>query len=172
MRKTLTTLLTLLLFSICTSAQQRRQVRVSVKVTADEVIQSQLISNINSGLRNLGDVVIAGEDDVKMHIDIVVLKTSNVGGRVSGYAVSIVVTESQISKQTVKKIVDGATPAGFQRNLLNDICTGVTIIHHSVLSGLDDLTDIAKRIVAEIDADPIENERKFLQKVEDSTKKP
>ena len=73
----------------------------------------------------------------------------------------------------MKKIVDGAAPAGFQRNLLNDICTGVAITYHSVLTGQDDLWELAKRIVAEIDADPIENERKFLQKVDDSrTKKP
>lgn len=165
----------LILFIFLTSAtiqahaQQSKQIRVSVNVSADTVIKSQFSSKINSALRRLGDVTVV-ETDPLYEIHIVALTNTTGRAQLAGYTVSIVVIEHGISKDTIHGLIDSMT--GNVKEVLKGICVKGSFVHHSVLTGPDDLEEIAQRTVADIDVGPLENQRKFLQQVEDMKKRP
>jgi hypothetical protein len=161
----------LMLLAVSTLAQQPRQIRVSVQVSSDDVVESRLLSNINGGLRRLGDVVVV-DDDAKFHVSVVALKNTLSAGVTVGYVVSIVVTESEMSPGAIQHMIDEGTNSRVNKTLLSYVCTqAVKVVYHSLLIGPDDLQEISKRVVAEVDAGPIETERKNQQELDDKLKK-
>ena len=116
-RFTIGILMLMTVFSISAFAQQARQIRVSVDVAADELVKSQLVSNVNSSLRALGDVIIVNNEP-KIQIQIVALKSNYVGGRTAGYAISIVVLRTAVSQLGVKKLVESITKDEAIRSIL------------------------------------------------------
>lgn len=159
------------LAGISRAQQSRRMFRVSVDITADEVIKAQIISGVNGGLRRLGDVVMT-DDDVTLHISLVVAQAAVIEGHTMGYAVSIVVTKSELDQGSIRSIVKVAAKDEASARMLNEMFgSGVTLIYHSVLTGGSNLDELCKRVVAELDARPIEAERKYWQDIADHANK-
>lgn len=163
-------LLLVMTLSVSAAAQQKREIRVSVQIAADEVVKSQFQSRVTSALRSLGDVVVVNTD-YKYRISLVILGLGPEGGRQTGYVASIVVQETEISKDAINRMIDKEVQDGSINSVLKHVCNRGTPAHHSVLTGPNDIEDLSKRIVAEIDAGPFEEFRSIQQSIDDFNKK-
>jgi hypothetical protein len=146
------------------------RIPVSLKVSADDVVESQFISNINNGLRALSNIVVTNNDDARFQISVFIIPLTVGQNRKTGYAASVVVLEREVLKDTVIRLINGGNQNDDIKELLRHVCVNNSLAHHSILSGEDSIEQLSKRIVADVDAGPIEDFRQLLQRIE--SKKP
>lgn len=137
----------------------KHMIRVAVDISADDVVKSDFTSGINSGLRRLGGVVVTSDDET-LRVYVVAMQNSLADGQRVGYIASIVVVKRPFSAASRKALI--------KDQLLYELFgDGVTVVHHALLGGPTDIQDLCKRIVANVDAGPIEDERKEWQEIKD-----
>ena len=154
----------LLFIFVISANSQTHTFQVSVSVSADEVVRSQVSSSINSGLRGLGDIALVSERDANYHLSIVVI-ANTFNGRTAGYTLSIVITKNILPPTSAPKALRSLAKDAFSGDVLVDMfASGTDLIHHTLLTD-SDLPSICKRAVADIDTGAIEEERKGWQKI-------
>lgn len=141
--------------------------RVEINVTAEETIKSEIASCLNRELRSFSDIVLT---DSEPHIRISVVAVTNAfpNGYAKGYTLSVVVSKP-IPKSFTNLLLSGYS--GKEKSarliLLKD---QESITNHFVRVG-SDLPHICKQVIADIDSDDIEVDRKEYQKALDVLRK-
>jgi hypothetical protein len=146
----------LLTFQNAFSQESRFQFRVEIEVTADDSIKSEVSSYLNREIRSLGDVVITDNDP---HLKISVLATENTVPK--SYVISVVTSTpfSDMWKQKLAGDLSERTKS-FWVKFMSD---KESINQHFVQIG-SDLSQVCKKVVALIDSEDIEPNRKEWQK--------
>jgi hypothetical protein len=139
----------------CVATAQKPIFRIEVNVTAEDSIKGELISTINQNLRSLGDVVLT-DAEPQIRISVMAIKNA-IPGYLNSYALSIVVS-SPIPTPFKTLLLSGYSGREKEARL-SLLKNQESITNHFMRIG-SDLSRICKQIVADIDSEDIENERK------------
>ena len=146
----------------------KRTFRVMLNISASEDIQSEITSYISRELRSFKDILIV-EKDPYLRVSIVAL-ANKINNNKVGYSISVVVAkrlEPAMIKGVIAAFVEKETAGDFMYDMF---AGGETMLHHSVITG-PDIHNLCKSIVADIDGDVIEAERKEFQTIIDDAMK-
>jgi hypothetical protein len=149
--------------------QDKFNCRISVRVSADDIIKSRISSLVQRELRTLGDVSIV-DYGAEMEVSIVALVSALKSGRETGYAFSIVVSDL-FPEKFAEMIIKTDLGRDDRDGILDYLKRQKEILHHSLLTG-SDLEQMCKRTAAEVDAEVVESKRKDWQALQDLKKKP
>jgi len=156
MKNVLLLLLALLAFSGYSANAQTIKIGVSVDVSADDSIKSDIESYVKRELRALNDIdLYASKPDFE--IQLVAIKPG------TAVAISVVVLRkydwtSYIDRTLPSKIIDAKT----KNDLIKTLAVNESINQHFLFSDAAyNLSDLCKTIVARIDANTFEDERKL-----------
>ncbi len=138
------------------------QCRVAVKFSGNDELKVLASSYINKSLRSLGDVTIV-DDGALINISIVGLKNRTESGKALGYTLSVVITK----RLNFHYLVD-ALKNKFDKRFIElaeeDTNNRYELIDHIIYTtSADSLKSTCEEIVAQIDSETIEKERKYYQ---------
>lgn len=168
MKNVLLLLLALLVFSVYSANAQTIKIGVSVDVSADDSIKSDIESYIRRELRVLNDIDLYASKP-NFEIQLVAIKPG------TAVAISVVVLRkydwtNYINSKLPSKIIDAKT----KDDLIKTLAVDESINQHFLFSDAAyNLSELCKTIVARIDANTFESERKFnklLEEVDDVLK--
>jgi hypothetical protein len=149
---------------------EKRTIRVQIDVTASEAIKNEVSSYLKREFRALGDVEQVDKKPY-LRIRIMAMSLSSVTGHNAGFALSVLVTRP-VDVEWLNNYYSTTLNAN-QLELLNALIKNSEGVFDTLLriGGSNDLQQMCKKLVADIDADYIEPERKFEQKMDDQIKK-
>ena len=143
---------------------------VRLKVAASENIRGVVTSYLSRELRRLGDIDIV-EDSPWFTLSIIAVAASNRAGTQTGYAFSVVVERSipyRKMRDEFAKLLDGNMMKVMDVSFDN----AARIVSHFVeLGGVDELENLCKKIIADIDGNQFEEQRKVSQQLLEIMKK-
>lgn len=166
MRKLFPAILLLLILYPASNAQDAKfSCRISLDVSAKEQLRVEATSYLSRELRSLGDVIVTDSDPTFI-VQIVAIET-HAGERANGYAFSVVVLEP-ISPGIARMMTANMNPKD------KDLWSGYLsrrsdVADHFIQTG-PELQELCKSIIASIDTDVIEKERKGWQSYQDYLK--
>jgi hypothetical protein len=173
-RQKILTLIFLPLFvGTSVSSQQRPnpfKERVQIEIKADEALESELSSYLKRGFRSLGDVEQV-ESKPNLYIHIVAMTVKSRGNTPLGFSLSVLITRP-LDPDLAKDVLSNS---GIDQKYLTFI-TGfmkggeVPLSHLLRTGGRDELETMCKKLVADIDTEFVEPERKLWQQLEDAQK--
>lgn len=134
--------------------------RVSVNVSSKEEIKSNVVSYVSRELRALGDILIV-DSEPQYRISIIAMRAESRAGNSMGYVISTVVTK-HIQPQHLTQECEYAETLSQAISIF-----GLVLRHDLEITGAESLEKSCKEIVASIDGDVFEKERKEHQRVMD-----
>lgn len=143
--------------------------RVTLDVSGSELIKSEVTSYISRELRSLTDIVLV-DSDPDLRIEVVALASKDRLGNLLGYTLSIVVAK-RLKPAFVRGVIHAFVHKEGERKLMLDLFSSQErLVSHSIVTGAD-LQGLSKKIVADIDGEVIEAERKEWQSIIDDVNK-
>lgn len=155
-------LLTAFFYAASIRAEDKFHYRVQLKVSASENDRGEVTSFLTRELRRIGDIEVV-ENDPLFVISVVALSTSNRSGNPTGYTLSVVV-EMPVRYRQVRDTFAKTFDADMMKVMDFSFDNTTRLLTHLVqVGGTDNLDTICKKIVANIDGDVFENQRKLVQ---------
>lgn len=143
--------------------------RVTLDVSGSELIKGEVVSYISRELRSLTDIVLV-DSDPDLRVEVVALANKDRLGNLLGYTLSIVVAK-RLKPAFVRGVINAFVHKDGERKLMLDLFSSQErLISHSIVTGAD-LQGLSKKIVADIDGEVIEAERKEWQSIVDDVNK-
>jgi hypothetical protein len=167
--------LLILLFSSCSFAEEAYSCRLKVAVSADDSFKNELLSLLNRGFRQISDLVLT-DSDPGLIVNVVSLRLKN--GLYVASVLASTPTKAFENMEGVGYKLQGVSCNKEGLNLINKFISGtVRNNSHWVLTD-PELERLCRTIIADVDVNVIEPERKMdldfkdtLQKIHDSTEK-
>lgn len=170
-------MITLRLFSLLISltfavprlhAEDKFRISVQLKVSADDTIQGEVTSYLSREIRRLGDIDLV-ENEPSITISVIALVNKNRGDTTTGHTLSIL-AERPVRYRQMRQSLAKALSAEHVDSMLKvtDLVFDNTsrVLSHFVQVGpVDELENLCKKIVAQIDGTVFEGERKIYQRV-------
>lgn len=159
-------------FAFCFVAASHADVhyRVKLNVSATENIKGEVVSYLSRQLRQISDIDIV-DDDPTIIISVIALETRNKGGLSTGYALSILV-QRPIRYPQMREVLATKLDKGAMAVLDLAFVNSTAILSHFIQTGgSDELESLCRKIIADIDGNVFENERKFSRQLVEEFKK-
>ena len=141
------------------------RIRVSITVSSPDEIKGEVTSYLSRELRKLGDIDVV-ENDPSFSIGVIALALKSKGNLKTGYAFGVLVTSP--AYPAIRNFTAPKLDAGTLKILDQMGQRTVNIQDHFVQSGAtDQMDELCHSIVASIDGDVFEPERKVQQQIRD-----
>jgi hypothetical protein len=144
--------------------------RVQFKISAAENIRGVVTSYLSRELRALGDIDIV-EDDPWFILSVIAVATSNRAGNPTGYTFSVVVERPVLYRKMrdeFAKLLDEKMMKVMDISFDN---TARIVSHFVQLGAVDELENLCKKVIADIDGNVFEPDRKISQQYLEMMKK-
>jgi hypothetical protein len=144
------------------SQNDKFSIRINLEITAEESIKSEVSSFLNKELRSLGDVNIT-DDSPHIKVRVIAVKNKFSSGLSFGYTLSVVV--AQANGSLLESLLNRC-PFDSQRaeEFWRDIILEQESHSQHILEVDNDLPSMCRKIIAQIDTNNIEPDRKIWQK--------
>lgn len=151
----------LMLFVFSVNAQTSK-ISVEVSVTAENSIKSDIESYIKRELRALNDIDLYATKP-EYEIQLIAITPGN------AVAISVIVIDKlDLTKYLNNTLSSKGIDAKTTKDLVNTFAVKESVTQHFLYSdSVDNLSELCKKIVASIDADTFERERKINRAIED-----